>query len=265
MNWGGNTMKRADYHIHSQFSPDSMLTMDQACEKAIQLGLTELCFTDHLEFAEDFLVDYDTYRQALEGVRNRFGKQLSLKLGLEVGFDKGAQHQINEYLRDKDFDFLIGSMHRIDGLDLFNGEFFEGKELKVAFREYFLALHEAISSIEFSVLGHMTLIKRFFGRLKASSSDFVWSEYDEFISAILQDLIAQGKGIELNLRVPLIELDFRILRLYKELGGEVITLGTDSHSDRNMHTMDEGFQALREAGFRYYSVFENRSPLFIAI
>ncbi|AFQ45353.1 histidinol-phosphatase HisJ family protein [Desulfosporosinus meridiei] len=258
-------MKKADYHIHSDFSPDSTLTMDQACERAISLGLEELCFTDHFEIAEDIRIDYTKYRQAVFRARERYGKQLSLKIGLEVGFDKNSQHQIQEYLEDKDFDFVIGSLHRAEGLDLFNGEFFRGKELKVAFSDYFKVIHESIPSFDFSVLGHITLIKRFFLLLKVNPSDIDWSYYDEGIQAILQDLIARGKGIELNLRNPLLDLDFRVLRFYKELGGEIITLGTDSHHTTSMHAMEEGFQALREVGFRYYCVFDHLKPLFVSI
>ena len=265
INNGGITVKKADYHIHSDFSPDSTLTMDQACEKAISLGLEELCFTDHFEIAGESVIDYGKYRQAVLRARERYGKQLSLKVGLEVGFDKNSQHQIQEYLRDKDFDFLIGSLHRAEGLDLFNGDFFRGKELKTAFSDYFNVIHESIPSFEFSVLGHITLIKRFFQQLKVNPSDILWSYYDEQIHAILQDLIARGKGIELNLRNSLIDLDFRVLRLYKELGGEIVTLGTDSHHTTSMHAMEEGFQALQEVGFRYYFIFEQLNPSFVSI
>lgn len=258
-------MKIADYHLHSQFSKDGMQTIDDACNKAIQLGISELCFTDHLEFAENYGVDYPEYRRSIETAQMKFQKELSLKVGLEIGFDKRAQQQINTYLEDKDFDFLIGSLHRVDELDLFNGEFFRGKRVQDAIKEYFQALQERISLFDFSVLGHITLFKRFFGQLKVSSSDFNWSDYDELIRAILKDLIDQGKGIELNMRVPLIDLDFRILRHYKELGGKIITLGSDAHHIRSMHTMKEGFQALQDVGFRYYCVFEHRKPLFINI
>lgn len=258
-------MKKADYHIHSNFSPDSTLSMDEACQNAIRLGLQELCFTDHYEIAEDMVIDYGEYRQAVLRARERYGKQLSLKVGLEVGFDKNSQHQVREYLRDKNFDFLMGSLHRAEGLDLFNGDFFRGKELKSAFSDYFKVIHESIPSFHFSVLGHITLIKRFFQLLRVNPSDVVWSYYDEQIQAILQDLISAGKGIELNLRNPLIDLDFRVLRLYKELGGEIITLGTDSHHRTSMHTMEEGFQALQEVGFRYYCIFEQMKPLFVLI
>lgn len=258
-------MKIADYHLHSQFSPDGMQTMEEACTKAIQLGVSELCFTDHIEFAVNFWVDYMEYRRSIEAARMKFGKDLSLKVGLELGFDKRAQHPIEAYLKGKDFDFLIGSMHRVDELDLFNGEFFNGKRIQDAIREYFQALHERISLFDFSVLGHITLFKRFFGQLKVNPSDLVGSDYDDLLRAILQDLIAQGKGIELNTRVPLIDLDFRILHLYKELGGEILTLGTDAHHTRSMHTMKDGFEALRETGFKYYCLFENRKPQFISI
>lgn len=218
-------MKIADYHLHSQFSRDGMQTMDDACNKAIQLGISELCFTDHLEFADNYWVDYPEYRRSIEVAQMKFQKELTIKVGLEIGFDKKAQQQIKEYLEGKDFDFLIGSLHWIDEVDLFNGEFFRGKRVQDAIREYFQALQERISLFDFSVLGHITLFKRFFERLKVSPSDFDWSNYDGLLQAILQDLIDQGKGIELNTRVPLIDLDFRILRLYKKLGERLLRSG----------------------------------------
>jgi histidinol-phosphatase (PHP family) len=190
---------------------------------------------------------------------------LSLKVGLEVGFDIKAEQQIHEYLRDKDFDFLIGSLHFINEVDLFRSDFFSAPRIQEAVREYFQALLEGISLFDFSVLGHITLFKRFFERLKVNPSDINWSNYDEMITSILQELINQGKGIELNMRVPLIDLDFQILRLYKELGGEIITLGSDAHHIRSMQTMKEGFEALRATGFKHYCLFENRKPLFVPI
>lgn len=259
-------MKIADYHLHSHFSRDGMQTMDDACNKAIELGISELCFTDHLEFAADnYWVDYPVYRRSIEAAQMKFQKALSLKVGLEIGFDKKAQQQINSYLEGKEFDFLIGSLHFIDEVDLFRSDFFNAQRIHEGVKEYFQALREGISLFDFSVLGHITLFKRFFERLKVSPSDFNWSDYDDLIQAILQDLIDQGKGIELNTRVPLIDLDFRILRLYKKLGGEIITLGSDAHHYRSMHTMKEGFQALRDAGFQYYCLFEHRKPTFISI
>lgn len=258
-------MKIADYHLHSQFSRDGMQTIDDACEKAIQLGLSELCFTDHLEFADKDWVDYPVYRRAIEAARLKYENRLSLKIGLEVGFDLKAAQQIRDYLKGKEFDFLIGSLHFIDEVDLFRSDFFNAQRIQEGVSEYFQALHERISLFDFSVLGHITLFKRFFERVKVSPSDLDWSNYEGIIGEILQDLIAQGKGIELNMRVPLIDLDFRILRLYKKLGGEIITLGSDAHHIRSMQTMKEGFEALRETGFKYYCLFENRKPLFVPI
>lgn len=256
-------MKIADYHLHSRFSLDGMQSMEEACSKAIELGVSELCFTDHLEFADNYWVNYVDYQRSIKKVQQKFKNQLSVKSGLEVGFDIRGQQQIEAYLKDKEFDFLIGSMHRVEELDLFNGDFFDGKEIRMAVQEYFQALLERVKIFDFSVLGHITLFKRFFKQLGASVSDFVWSDYDEIIRDLLQELIVQGRGIELNMRVPLIDLDFRILRLYKELGGEIITLGSDAHHVRTMQTFKEGFEALRDSGFQYYCLFEKRKPIFI--
>lgn len=258
-------MKIVDYHLHSQFSRDGMQTIDDACNKAIQLGLSEICFTDHLEFADQDWVDYAVYRRSIEEARLKYRNSLSLKIGLEVGFDLKAAQEIRDYLEGKEFDFLIGSLHFIDEVDLFRSDFFSAQRIQVGVREYFKALRERISLFDFSVLGHITLFKRFFERMNVSPSDLDWSHYDDIIGEILQDLIAQGKGIELNLRVPLIDLDFRILRLYKKLGGEIITLGSDAHHIRSMQTMEEGFEALRAIGFKHYCTFENRKPLFVPI
>lgn len=258
-------MKIADYHIHSQFSRDGMQTMEEACNKATQLGISELCFTDHLEFADNDWVDYPEYRRSIEKAQRKYHKELSLKLGLEIGFDKRAKKQITDYIEGKDFDFLIGSLHFIDEVDLFKGNFFRSDRIQESVRAYFQALLERITLFDFSVLGHITLFKRFFERLHVSPADFDWSDYDDLIRAILRGLVDQGKGIELNTRVPLIDLDFRILRFYKEIGGEIITLGSDAHHYRSMHTMEEGFQALRDTGFRYYCTFEQRNPMFVAL
>lgn len=259
-------MKRIDYHIHSQFSPDSSMTMEDACQRAINLGVTEICFTDHLEFAYDYIVDFEAYQQALQGVQLKYGNKLFIKCGLEVGFDKDAEERIVEYLRDKELDFIIGSMHRADGFGLFDGSFFEGKSIDKAFREYFIALKIAVDNYDFySVVGHIGLIKRFLWLLRVKPGDIRWSAYHEQIRDILQVIIHKGKGIELNLRGSLIELDYAILRIYKELGGEIITIGTDAHRTTQMMNMDDGLQVLEEIGFRYITLFDKQVPVFVPI
>lgn len=122
--------------------------------------------------------------------------------------------------------------------------------------------------MDFDVLGHMDYVVRY-GKEKEKS--YFLQDYAEITDEILRSLIMQGKGIELNTAGFKYGLGFAhphisILKRYKELGGEVITVGSDAHQPENIaYDFDRAKEVLKDSGFKYYTEFKGRKPIFIQV
>ena len=166
------------------------------------------------------------------------------------------------------FDFVIGSVHLIDGKDPYT----ERKcfpEDKILYRKGFEQILECINkNMDFDVLGHMDYVVRY-GREKEKS--YFYRGYMEVADEIMRSLIVQGKGIELNTAGFKYGLSFahphpEILKRYKELGGEIITIGSDAHKPEHIaYDFDRGKEVLAGCGFKYYTEFKERKPIFIQV
>lgn len=266
----------SDYHLHTYYSHDGKATLENMTERAIELGLKEICFTDHYDYSHpdplfDNIIDYDSYIEHFERVRKRFGNKINLKLGVEIGLQPHIVNETKRFAAKYPFDFIIGSTHIVDKIDLgLNGaEFFEGVPQKNAYLRYFEDILNSINSFDdFDVYGHIDYIIRY-GNYENKKLNF--QEFKEILSEILKNLILKGKGIEVNssgIRYGLKQTHPHkdILKLYKDLGGEIVTVGSDAHTTKDMCAyFDKVYEMLREVGFRYISVFEKRKPLFVKI
>lgn len=243
----------------------------KACEQAILIGLDGISFTDHLDIdyppcAEVFEFNFDKHFEHIEDVKKKFCNRINVIRGLEVGIQ---EHVIDESvtLIDKyQFDIVIGSLHVLEKLELHNGDYCRGKSKKEAYEGYFNELFKLFSKFEnFDVLGHIDIIRRY-GDYEDKSLKY--SEFADLIDATLKILIEKGKGIEVNtsgfrynLGSPLPGTE--IIKRYRELGGEIITVGSDAHSISHIgYNFDCVKDELISAGFKYYTYFEKRKPVF---
>ena len=267
-------MYAADYHVHSTCSPDGKMTMSQAAEAALRAGLDEICITDHVdtiywgsnEPRDSF--DWDaSMTQYLEAV-DKFGDKLSIKLGAELGeanlaFDR-AEILLNSA---KKLDFSIGSVHtcseKFHCLDLYFLEAGKSPDYYAAVIEDYLDSVLAIARWgRFSVLGHLTLPLRY---LKEHlNMDLTFDPWRDRVQEIFSTVIPKGVGIECNTNRgnrPLPDVD--LLRLYREMGGEIITLGSDAHEAKDVGcVIRERQQLLRDCGFRYFTTVTGGKPEF---
>ncbi len=278
-----------DYHIHTRFSCDSESRMAAVCETAIARGLHEVAFTDHLDYGPDDLPNYFQpveYLADIERCRARYGDRLTIRAGLEVGEPHLFAQEVGAVLAVGTFDFVIGSAHYAASLNLsiskgaaslnlpiskgadglqcaWKSPFFE-QPLRQAYEAYFRQVVHLAAEGDFDVLGHLDLVKRDahkFGKPYDGPGP-----YADMIRAALRSIVERGKGIEINTSAlykgrgmdetcPSIE----ILRWYRELGGEILTFGSDSHSpDKIGAHFDVALDMARSVGFTHLASFEQR-------
>ena len=263
-----------DTHMHSQFSGDSSSPLDSMINASIERGLAGICFTDHLDidYPDDpdlFLLDLPNYYASVMANQKMYASRLPVLFGIELGLQPhlAALHQ--DILSQYPFDFVIGSSHVVHGMDPYFPKFYEGRDEKAAYREYFESILENLDAFhDFDVYGHIDYVVRY-GPTKNENYD--WTEYEEIINEILKKLIQLGKGIEINTGGFKYGLGHpnpteAIIRRYKELGGEIITLGADAHSPEHVGFDFEKLpHILKNAGFEYYTVFRQRKPEFLKL
>lgn len=262
---------KADFHMHTCFSSDADTEPSRIVKKAIELGLETICFTDHFDkdYSNEndmFQLDTEVYFQEMRTLRELYKDQIDIRIGVELGLQPHLGEFYDKYVKGYPFDFVIGSVHVIGGQDPYYPEFFEGKEDADAYRQTF---EETLINIrrnsEFDVLGHLDYIVRY-GRKK--EQEYSYHKFADIIDEILRYLIIHGKGIELNTAGFKYGLGFGhphpdILRRYKELGGEIITVGSDGHKPEHIaYNFRQVAEILRQSGFRYYTEFHNRKPIF---
>ena len=263
-----------DTHMHSQFSGDSDAPQEDMILTAIDAGLRGICFTDHLDIdypddATAFLLDLPNYTASVLALQNKYHDKFPVLLGIELGLQPHLADVHQDLLAQYPFDFVIGSSHVVHGFDPYYPAFYEGRKETDCYREYFESILENIHAFDgFDVYGHIDYVVRY-GPTKNVNYD--WKQYQDVIDEILKLLIEKGKGIEINtggfkygLGHPSPTED--IICRYRELGGEIITIGADAHAPQHI-----GFDfkkvpdILKNAGFDYFTVFKNRNPEFIKL
>lgn len=263
-----------DTHMHSQFSTDSQAPQEDMIHAAIAQGLGGICFTDHLDIdypgePGDFLLDLPNYTASVQALRAKYADKLPIRYGIELGLQPHLAELHKDILSQYRFDFVIGSSHVVHGIDPYFPEFYEGRKEEDGYREYFESILENIRAFDdFDVYGHIDYVVRY-GPTK--NENYSWIQYQDVIEEILKLLIKKGKGIEINTGGFKYGLGHpnpteEIIARYRELGGEIITIGADAHKPEHVAYDFEKVPAiLKEAGFQYFTVFKERKPEFIKL
>lgn len=254
-------MKRIDYHMHTCFSSDSDANPEEHIQQAILLGLDEICFTDHYDVdypTEPFEVDIEAYTSKILELKEKYKDQIVIKIGLELGLDPIHKEKIEKVAASYPFDFIIGSIHAVGNTEFLEAEFFKGKTKQQAHLDYFNQCKACIETFDcFNVFGHFDYIERY-GIYEDNSVDT--DAYMDIIDECLKLLISKNKGLEVNTSGYLLRKEgfpkAKILQHYYDLGGRIITIGTDSHtSNRVGENVDSVIEILKEIGFEDVSTF----------
>ena len=263
-----------DTHMHCHFSGDSESSPESMIQEAITRGLPGICFTDHLDYdyKEEpglFDLDFESYHAKIHELKEQYKNSISILFGIEIGLQPHLVADNRKVTDTYPFDFVIGSSHVVHGIDPYFDKFYEGKSEDEAYLDYFESILENISTnADYDVYGHLDYVVRY-GPNK--NKYYSYEKFADIIDEILGQLIQRGKGIEVNtagfkygLNHPNPTED--ILRRYKELGGEIITIGADGHKPE--HIAYDFYKIpgiLKNAGFKYYTVFKERKPEFISL
>jgi len=245
-------MFRYDYHLHTGFSSDSREDPENYLRSAVQLGYSEIAFTEHLDFLEktpSFTDTYENYISVIDSLRVKYS-QIKILLGFEVGEYHLTKKEADDFFSIRKPDLKVCSIHMLTG----------GYNISIPFNyevnnqlieSYYLENLEMIRKTDFDVLGHLGIYKRY---LKEQTDE---SKVSEIITDILKILILKGIALEINISglrktvndtIP----DRQILKKFKEMGGEIITIGSDSHriSDFNQF-YEKTVGILKEIGLKY--------------
>jgi histidinol-phosphatase (PHP family) len=253
-----------DYHIHSDYSTDSEQKLAGICEKAVEQNLSEIAITDHIDidypYDLHFGFDFDARSAEMEAVQKKFSS-LAIKQGVEIGITPETKKDYVNIINHHPFDFVIASVHVLGGIDPFYPEFFVGKTKEQAYTLYLQAIDDGMRGFnDYDVIGHIGYVSRFF---PGEDRQIFFADYADILDSILKRAVQSGKGIEVNTKgientgdtLP----NESILKRYRELGGEILTLGSDAHrADRVGDAVWETAEKLKQMGFRYYTTFTRR-------
>ncbi|MCZ2259566.1 histidinol-phosphatase HisJ family protein [Sporosarcina sp. G11-34] len=259
-----------DYHMHSHFSADCSVSMEDMIVGSINKGMKEICFTEHIDYDypdETIVFDFDLneYDKTIKQLQKKYEGQILLKKGIEIGVQPHLLARYDELINEQDFDFIICSMHTTELKGLHYGDLFIGKTIEEAHKAYYDELLYCVKNFkQFNVLGHVDLVKRY------SKVQPAYNFHDEF-KAIFNEIIPAGKGIELNTSgvrygLPSGLPSNDVLKLYKACGGEIITLGSDAHRVTEIaFQFRESLELLQSIGFKHIATFDKQQPTFHTI
>lgn len=256
-----------DYHMHTILSYDGHNTPEQMLDAALKAGLKEICFTDHIDYdpldpSRKLWFDTDAYSAAYDHLQ---AEGIKIRRGFEFGMLKDNREQFCKDVHRRQFDYILGSVHFVDGLDPYYDPFWQDKTMDVAEIRYFENLLECVRAHDdFDALGHLTYISKTWAN--PTKRPIRFEVYREITDEIMKLLVSKGKGMEVNtsgkdpcgVYLPSIEY----LHRFKELGGSIVTVGSDAHDPGRVG------QYCREACrmvcdvFGYVCTFENRQPIF---
>ena len=263
-------MITADFHTHTSFSSDSDQPMEGAVLAMLDKGLKTVCFTEHMDMdypGGEFLLDTTAYRAELMRLQDKYSGRIEILFGVELGLMDYLAPRLRDYTAKWNFDFVIGSSHLVEGIDPYEPEYFAKNGDYNGILRYFESILANIKAFDdFDVYGHLDYVVRY-----SSQKSYHPGDYRELLDEILKALISRGKGIELNTAGLKYGLGWahphpEVLRSYRELGGEIITVGSDGHrAEHYAWEFSSAAEILKDTGFSYYAVFRERKPQMMKI
>ena len=253
-----------DYHMHSRVSFDARDTGLAMALAAKERGLTEICFTDHIDYTPDMDMVFDTavYNAEYDDLQV---PGLLIRRGMEFGLTPDNAAQLKIDLGRRHFDFVLGSVHLVDGVDIYMEPYWADKDYDTAIRLHLETTLEAVRAHEdYDVLGHLTYISKCGANPRKELLRY--DDHKSIFDEILRELVKRGKGMELNTSGMdrcggfLPTADY--FRRFKELGGEIITIGSDAHDTKRVGQYAFDVCEIFKDIFGYVCTFENRKPIF---
>lgn len=274
-------MIQADMHMHTWFSTDSEACPRDMADEAVRKGLKTICFTDHfdkddLEWGEEGIFDVDAYFVEMQKLQEEYAGKLNIRIGIELGLRTYLKDYYEELTKKYPFDFVIGSVHNVpykkdaEGNILYTDpaaeKLFTDRTDKEAYRLMMETTLENVRTSDcFQTLGHLDYVVRYG---KSREKEYSYTDYADIIDEILKLLIEKEKGLEVNSAglkygLPSAHPHPDVLKRYRELGGEIITIGADAHKPEHIaYDFAKAEEILKSCGFKYYTEFFEQKPVF---
>lgn len=260
-----------DMHSHTSFSGDSSTPMNKMIETAEKIGLTHLAITEHLDIDFppcdiDFSLDIPNYIKTIQRFKEEFSENLKLLIGIEFGMQPHLSNNLTNIASSYPFDVIICSTHLAGGIDPYEPEFFKGITRNQGYKLYFeTVLENILATNDFDILGHLDYVIRYWRG--EGSAHYNYSDFSDVLDAILKTVIKKDKSLEVNTAGYLAHLNqpnptFNVLTRYYELGGELLTIGSDAHKPNNIATHFSQVEThLKSIGFKSHTIYINRKPI----
>ena len=268
-------MELFDNHNHSQFSFDGQRTSIEASARAaLSAGLGGICFSDHCDHYvppmkadfEDLKPEYfdvDEQQAEITRVQGLLGNDIKILKGIEIGMYEDCHEQIRNILRSNSFDQVLASVHYIEQTDPYYGGYYDDKDWKQAYGRYLETIYREMTWLgDFDIMGHYDYIVRY---APYPVTSIRYRDFGDIFDEMFRYLIQEGKALEINTksyeghRGRIVELDLNVLHRYREMGGEIISLGSDSHEASRVGAGFSHHAALlKSLGFRWSAHYENR-------
>lgn len=256
-----------DYHIHSIVSFDGHDTGLDLANAAAQQGLQEICFTDHCDFdplavSQTMMYDLNRYNQEYDGLEI---PGLKIRRGMEFGLLENNQSLLLQKLGQRHYDFVLGSVHFVGGLDVYFREYWENKLPFQAQRDFLEATLKRVQAHDdFDVLAHLTFLMK--SPFNPTRTPLEYAAHREVLDEILRTLVRKDKGLEMNTSGVdrgvgyLPTIDF--FRRFHDLGGRIVTVGSDAHRVNRVGQYSTEAARMLSDIFGYVCTFEDRQPIF---
>lgn len=270
-----------DSHVHTSFSTDSNTPMEQMVLQGIRNGLRGITFTDHMDYhfpakydwntekgEPPFTFDVEKYLSQISLLRETYQDQINLFNGVEIGLKEDAWEDNLRLGRREDFDYTIGSIHLVEDIDPYCPEYWEHFGEERGLTAYFEATCQNLKSLgelPIDTLGHLDYIVRY---APSGAKTYSYRKFADIIDEILKLIIEKGISLEINTSgyknggaMPNPNED--VIRRYRELGGELISFGSDAHVPELLSgRFSDAEKIAKNAGFDFYTTFHHHKPAF---
>ena len=259
-------MRKMDYHVHSIHSYDGNQTIEEMCLRMIELGVEEVCLTEHFDLGHpdpecQGIPAWDIWEQEIKYMRMKY-PQISIKRGIEVGDNPLYREEIQQYVKNLNMDYVLLSLHLVNQNDpYYPDRFFKGQDRKKCYIDYLKAVDDEVRSYsDYDSVAHIGYIGRY-APWKDDEKPVRFSDAAEIVDDILECIIKKDKCLEINTKGICGQLipDESIIRRYIEKGGNAFTFGSDAHETGSDYCrIEEAKMYVKSLGGKYQAGFTNR-------
>ena len=273
-----------DCHVHSCFSSDSQTPVEAMLKQAIDRKFPFFYLTDHMDYefpvyeeGMNFEFNPEEYFSTLEKYQHKYGAAIQIRPAIELGLKPHIATKCQELLNKYPFDFVIGSTHLVNDEDPYSPRFWESRTEKEALSSYFETVIENIRAFpKIDSCGHLDYVIRYAPSIRttppsAETPCYRYSDYADYLDEALKLLLQHGIALEVNTAGYVKGLNQpnpqpEVLKRYRELGGELITIGSDAHlPEFYACEFKRTEELLKKLGFKYYAIYEKRKPVMLTL